>query len=251
MTAAISDASRTRRTYDHRLREHVVRCGTMAVARHVQIPRSTVSTWRRRGLRPVVTTEPFDQNRQHASDSSARWEKRARVLAAVVRLLLALLRASGFSLAGSRLPEGKAKAGILRAITSAEAFLPLAIVLRIIGLEPGRYHAWRRAENACELTDRSSYPRTSHGQPTGNEVAAVKEMVLASEYRHMPLGDVLWDRRQSPRGAGAGEEPCASRAHDRQSFDVLRALSGPASQPSGRANSSLIPVLTLLRTRSS
>ena len=45
--------------------------------------------------------EPFDQEKQHALDSSARWEKRARALAAVVRLLLALLRASGFSLAGS------------------------------------------------------------------------------------------------------------------------------------------------------
>jgi hypothetical protein len=84
MTPGIWDASQTRRTYDHRLREHVVRCGTMAVAKHVQIPRSTVSTWRRRGLRPVVRTEPFDQEKQNALDSSARWEKRARVLAAVV-----------------------------------------------------------------------------------------------------------------------------------------------------------------------
>ena len=33
---------------------------------------------------PVVTTEPFDQEKQNALDSSARWEKRARVLAAVV-----------------------------------------------------------------------------------------------------------------------------------------------------------------------
>ena len=188
MTAAILDASRTRRTYDHRLREHVVRCGTIAVAKHIQIPRSTVSTWRRRGLRPVVTTEPFDQEKQNALDSSARWEQRARVLAAVVRLLLALLRASSFSLDGNRLPEGKAKAGILCAITSAEAFLPLVTILRIIGLEPGRYHAWRRAENACDLTDRSSCPRTSPGQLTGNEVATVKKMVLAPEYRHMPLG---------------------------------------------------------------
>jgi hypothetical protein len=159
----------------------------MAVAKHVHIPRSTVSTWRRRGLRPVVTTELFD-NKQDALDSSARWEKRARVLAAVVRLLLALLRASGFTLDGIRLPQGKAKAGILRAITSAETLLPLATILHITGLEPGRYHAWRRAEKACELTDRSSCPRTSPGQLTGNEVAAVKEMVLAPEYRHMPLG---------------------------------------------------------------
>jgi transposase InsO family protein len=64
----------------------------------------------------------------------------------------------------------------------------LATILHIIGLEPGRYHAWRRAEKACDLTDRSSCPRTSPGQLNGNEVAAVKEMVLAPEYRHMPLG---------------------------------------------------------------
>jgi hypothetical protein len=70
MTPGIWDASQTRRTYDHRLREHVVRCGTMAVAKHVQIPRPTVSTWRRRGLRPVVTTEPFDQDKQNALDFS-------------------------------------------------------------------------------------------------------------------------------------------------------------------------------------
>jgi transposase InsO family protein len=160
----------------------------MAVAKHVQIPRSTVSTWRRRGLRPVVTAEPLAQELQQAIDSSKRWEKRARILAAVFRLLLALLRASGFSLDGLRLPQGKANAGILRAITSAETLLPLTIILRIIGLEPGRYHAWRRAEKACDLSDRSSCPRTSPGQLTSGEVAVVKEMVVAPEHRHMPLG---------------------------------------------------------------
>ena len=158
------------------------------MAKHVQIPRSTVSTWRQRGLRPVVTAETFNEDTQAALDSSARWEKRAQVLAAVVWLLLARLRASGFRLDGNRLPEGKAKAGLLRAITSADAFLPLATILHIIGLEPGRYHAWRRAEKACVLTDRSSCPRTSPGQLTASEVAAVKEMVLATEHRHMPLG---------------------------------------------------------------
>ena len=84
MTLAILDTPHTRRGYDHRLRGQVVRCGAKVVARHIQIPRSTASTWRRRGLRPVATTEPFDQEKQNAIDSSARWEKRARVLAAVV-----------------------------------------------------------------------------------------------------------------------------------------------------------------------
>jgi len=69
MTTAVSTTAQTRRAYDHRLREHVLRCGAAAVAKHVQIPRSTVSTWRRRGLRPVVTTDPFGQDLQLALDS--------------------------------------------------------------------------------------------------------------------------------------------------------------------------------------
>ena len=56
---AALDAPCVRRAYDHRLREHVVRCGARTLARHVHIPRSTVSTWRRRGIRPVVTTDPI------------------------------------------------------------------------------------------------------------------------------------------------------------------------------------------------
>ena len=44
MTPAIPPAPHTRRAYDHCLRDHVVRCGAKTVARHVQIPRSTVST---------------------------------------------------------------------------------------------------------------------------------------------------------------------------------------------------------------
>jgi len=116
-------------------------------------------------------------------------DRRVRILAAAVRILLAMLRASGFTLAGERLPEGAAKAGILRAITSAKAFLPLATLLRILHLEPGRYHAWNRRDSslACSLDDRSACPRTSPSQLTPSEVAAIKDMVLAPEKRHMSL----------------------------------------------------------------
>src|ERR1019366_3714878 len=78
---------------------------------------------------------------------------------------------------------------ILRAITSAKPFLPLAVILRVAHLEPGRYHRWNRASTAvCGLDDRSSCPRTSPSQLTPIEVADIKEMVLAPEHRHMPLG---------------------------------------------------------------
>jgi transposase InsO family protein len=181
-------APRTRCAYDHRLRDHVVRTGTSCLPKHMVIPRSTVSTWRRRGSRPVVTIEPADQDRQRMVDTIAKLDRRVRILAAVVRILLALLRASGFTLAGERLPEGAAKAGILCAITSAKAFLPLSVILRIARLEPGRYHRWNRAATAvCGLSDRASCPKTSPNQLTPVEVANIKDMVLAPEKRHMSL----------------------------------------------------------------
>jgi hypothetical protein len=154
----LAATSHTRRAYDHRIREQVIRIGTRCLPRHLAVPRSTVGSWHRRGLRPVVTIEPFDQDRQQLLDTVAKLDRRTRVLAVVVRLLLALLRASGFSLAGGqRLPEGNAKAGVLSAITSAKPFLPLAVILRIARLELGQYHAWNRASTAvCGLDDRSS-----------------------------------------------------------------------------------------------
>jgi hypothetical protein len=122
----------------------VCRTGTRALGQGLHVPRSTVSTWKRRGLRSVVTIEPFQQDRQQLLCTIEKLKTRVQILAAAFRLLLALLRASEFRLAGERLPEGETKASILRAITSAEIALPLALVLRILGMPPSRYHAWRR-----------------------------------------------------------------------------------------------------------
>ena len=65
-----------------------------------------------------------NQDRQKPLSTVEKVERRARILAATVRLLLALLRASGFRLVGERLPQGATKASILRAVTSAQSALP-------------------------------------------------------------------------------------------------------------------------------
>ena len=141
-----------------------------AIAQPLMIPLVIHPAFHRFHMATTRTSPCRDSSRlrpghaSHARFQCALGKARARVLTAVVRLLLALLRASGFSLDENRLPKGRAKAGLLRAITSAEPFLPLATILRIIGLEPGRYHAWRRAEKAFDLTGRSSCPRSNPGQ---------------------------------------------------------------------------------------
>jgi len=51
---------------------------------------------------------------------------------------------------------------------------------------PGN-HAWKRVEKRCELDDRSSCLRSHQAQLTPTEVSTIKEMVTATDYRHMPL----------------------------------------------------------------
>jgi hypothetical protein len=114
--------------------------------------------------------------------------RRVRKLTALLRLALALLRSSGFTLTHERLPDGRAKIRILRAVDRARACVPLRALLRFLRLSPSRFHAWRRLQHACALDDQSSCPHTSPHRPTPFEVRAIKDMVTALEYRHAPTG---------------------------------------------------------------
>ena len=77
---------------------------------------------------------------------------------------------------------------ILRAVDRARAFVPLRALLRFLRLSPSRFYAWRRLQHACALHDQSSCPHTSPHRLTPPEVRAIKDMVTALEYRHVPTG---------------------------------------------------------------
>ena len=114
--------------------------------------------------------------------------RRIRKLLSLLRLLLVLLRISGFSLANERVPEGRAKTALLRAIERTREFLPLRTVLRVLRLSPARYHSWRSLQETCSLDDRSSCPQTSPHQLTSKEFETVRKMVTSDQYRHVPTG---------------------------------------------------------------
>ncbi len=108
-------------------------------------------------------------------------------LLAMLRLLVVLLRISGFTLNRCRVADGSKKVLLLRAIENSRRSLSLRSALRILKLSSTRYHSWKR-EESCALQDVSSCPRTSPHQLTSAEVAVVKDMVTSEEYRHVPTG---------------------------------------------------------------
>ena len=57
------------------------------------------------------------------------------------KVVVSLLRRSGFTLTRERLPDGRAKIRILRAVDRARESVPLGPLLRFLRLSPSRFHA--------------------------------------------------------------------------------------------------------------
>ncbi len=78
-------------------------------------------------------------------------KRRTERQTAIVRLLVVLLKLSGFRLDEQRLPDGTAKAEVLRAVDRSKDALSLKSMLRLLRLSPARYLAWKRADERGEL----------------------------------------------------------------------------------------------------
>jgi transposase InsO family protein len=135
----------------------------------------------------VVTLDGDSEAEAQLRDRVAKLERRVSMLTAVLRLVLALLRGSGFKLKLIRLPDAEAKRRLLSAVERARKIMPLAAALRVLGLSAARYHDWVGSQTNCLLVDRSSCPRSTPQSLTHNEVGSIGDMVQSKEYRHMSI----------------------------------------------------------------
>jgi putative transposase len=188
MIGSMPSTARPQQRYDHRLRDLVQRTGDVTVATRLGVPRSTARGWLRAAPTVVVCLDVADLTEPELRQEVLQLRRRVQKLTALLRLALALLRTSGFRLAGARLPDGRAKMRILRAVDLARDYLPLQAALRFLRVSPSQFHAWRRRQRACALDDRASCPRTSPSRLTPTEVRAIEDMVTLPEYRHVPTG---------------------------------------------------------------
>ncbi|HEX2645839.1 MAG TPA: DDE-type integrase/transposase/recombinase [Candidatus Dormibacteraeota bacterium] len=179
---------RPQQRYDHRLREIVQRSGDLTIATDRGVPRSTARGWRRTAPTVVVSLDVAALTELELRQEVLKLRRSVQKLAALLRLALVLLRVSGFTLSGERLPHGPDKLRILGAVAQARACVPLRALLRLLRLSPSRFHAWRRWHTMCALDDQSSCPRTSPRRLTPSEIQMIKDMVTSPQYRHVPTG---------------------------------------------------------------
>jgi hypothetical protein len=138
-----------RRTDDHRMRDLVCAERDPDVLRPIGVPRSTAAIWIRRGPRPVVSAEVLSLDHAQLQAEIVALCRRLRFLLAVVRLASLLVRLSSFRLDFHRLPNGKAKNLVRRAVAAAQQAMRTAVALRVLGRSYSRFHTWRNLAQAC------------------------------------------------------------------------------------------------------
>jgi hypothetical protein len=178
--------SSTRNAYDHRLRDLVYHTRDVELAVRLGVPRSTAKSWVQRGPNAVVIADVLDASVDELRARVLYLDQKSRALWAIIRLLLVLARVTGMRLNATRVPNGASKKRLLSAVERASRLVPRNTALRLVGLTPARYHAWRRAA-PCHLDDRSSCPKSRPTQLADGELRIMRDMVRCQDFRHFSI----------------------------------------------------------------
>ena len=134
----------TQKKYDHRLKELVRSTQDITCAVRRGVPRSTARGWLRSPSSEVISIDVVQLDEIGLQEEIIRLRARLQKLNALLRVMIVVLKLSGYSLNQERVPDGKQKRHLLRAIDRSRPTLPLRSVLRVIRLSQSRYHAWTR-----------------------------------------------------------------------------------------------------------
>lgn len=114
-------------SYDPRLRHLIRTTRDVRLGASLGIPSSTLLGWLSTEYRPVVSLDVCDLDTVELQVEVVKLRKRTQKLAAIIRLLVALLQALGVRLGQQRLPEGRAKSILLRAVERTQIVLSLRV----------------------------------------------------------------------------------------------------------------------------
>src|SRR6202022_1502509 len=116
MIMSMPTTARPQQRYDHGLRNLVQRAEDVTVATDLGVPRSTARGWLGAAPTVVVCLDVADLTAPELRQEVLKLRRRVQKLTALLRLVLAVLQTSGVRLTEERLPDGRDKMRILRAV---------------------------------------------------------------------------------------------------------------------------------------
>ena len=232
--------ARILRSYDHGLCGLVRSTGDIGHATRRGVPRSTARGWLTSTHAEVVTIDIVDMDAFILQQEVIVLRARVGRLVALLRLLVVLLKVSGFSLARARLPNGATKNSLLRAIERLRSSLPLGTVLRVLVT----IFRTRKSRMSCGSKRRAGSALGHRRKKPLRNPSPWKRRVLQGPVRtkfeagSKPLGNAF-DRRDRP---GHKPRSAASKLLKRAFHgSQAKTVSQPARRPGGGLGTSAAP----------
>ena len=98
MIIPMTTTGRAPHCYDHRLRDLIQRTRDVTIATDLGVPRSTARGWLSQAGKVVVSLDVTDLRTSELQQEVLALRRRVKKLTALLRLALALLKSSGFTL---------------------------------------------------------------------------------------------------------------------------------------------------------
>jgi putative transposase len=162
--------------------------GEILLAVRHGVPRSTARGWVGRTRKSVVTFDLLGASAAELRRTNILLRRRIEKLRAVLAIVFAVLGLSNFCLSNCRRVDAAKRMRLLRALERARRVFPRRAALRLLGVSPAGYHAWRRTQDGCDLEVRPRCPKISPHQLTHDEIQTIRELVTSVELRHVPTG---------------------------------------------------------------
>ncbi len=153
------------------------------IASRIGVPRSTIYGWRKQNPSKVVSLKTHDLSIEELESQVLRLSFQVSKLRCILRLLILLLRLSGYRLDNQRFTDPTTKSRIVREVERAGRVIPLRMTLKILRLSASRYHTWK---SSCGLAPLTSCPRSTSQRLSFAETETIHALVTSSEYRHVP-----------------------------------------------------------------
>jgi len=106
MIIPMTTTGRLQQRYDHRLRDLVQGTGDVTIATDLGVPRSTARGWLGKAPKVVVSLDVTNLKASELQQEVLELRRRVKKLTALLRLALALLRSSGFTLTHELITKG-------------------------------------------------------------------------------------------------------------------------------------------------
>lgn len=190
MQTVSSPARPQRNTYDTRLRLAYAHNPDPDRFPDVDIPASTLRSWKHRGLPRIVSSDFLQKTNLELQRENAELRSALRATVALLQLFATLLHISGFRLdQHGRLPSAQDKKLLLGAVQHAAEHSTVRRVLELVHMSRSRFYSWLRRSDSgsCTLDDLSSCPLTSPTRLTAREISVMHELFLSPKYLHMPV----------------------------------------------------------------